>query len=138
MSNRTPAAVRAKDRERRQREKRAKQVKAEQKACLWSRAKLIWTGVIFLIFTGVPALLSYFPSLSVLPASTVRSHDPMGTVFNLTNNGLLAVHDVDQSCGIDRLQLEGEDKTRVSASDRLAIRSVILNGARLKASTANI
>ena len=68
MSNSTPAAIRAKNKERKQREKhakQAKQVKVEQKARWWSRAKLIWTAVIFLIFTGVPALLSYFPSLSV-------------------------------------------------------------------------
>ena len=30
----------------------------------------------------------------------------MGTVFNLTNNGLLPVHEVDQSCGIDRVKCE--------------------------------
>lgn len=104
MSNSTPAAIRAKNKERKQREKQAKQVKqvkVEQKARWWSRAKLIWTVVIFLLFTGMPALLSYFPHLAVYPTSSVSPHEALGTVFNLTNNGLLPVYEVVHTCQVE-------------------------------------
>jgi hypothetical protein len=34
----------------------------------------------------------------------VRSHDPMGTVFYLSNQGMLPIHDVDTLCRIDEME----------------------------------
>lgn len=109
MSNHTPAAIRAKDKERKAQEKHPKQISKERKARLSSGAKTFWTVVVGIITVlgGVSAVLSFFPRLTIPENGTVRSHDPMGTVFNLTNNGILPVTEVDHVCGIDRIQFQG-------------------------------
>jgi uncharacterized protein with PQ loop repeat len=60
---------------------------------------LIWTvSVAIIVFLGgILTLFSYLPQLSLSEARTVRSHDAMGTIFNLTNNGL-PVFGVEQIC----------------------------------------
>jgi hypothetical protein len=106
MSNSTPPAVRARERERKAREKHAKQVIAERKTRWWSGARLVWTVIAFLVFTAIPALLTYFPRLTVAQAGTIRPHDAMGTVFNVTN-GPLPIYDVEQTCIADITAADG-------------------------------
>jgi hypothetical protein len=109
MSNHTPAAIRAKDKERKAREKHPKQIANERNARLSSGAKLVWfvTLGILAILGGLATFLSFLPHLTISENGTIRSHDPMGTVFNLTNNGILPVREVDQVCGIDRIRFQG-------------------------------
>jgi hypothetical protein len=54
----------------------------------------------FALVVAVPALNGYLIRISVAPYSTVRSHEPMGTVFNVTNNGVFDLHSVTQSCDL--------------------------------------
>ena len=60
---------------------------------------LFWIipSAIVACLSGILTLLSYFPQLVISESRTVRSHDPMGTIFNLTNNGL-PVFGVEQIC----------------------------------------
>lgn len=46
-------------------------------------------------------ILSIIPHLSIQVSGSVRPHDPFGTVFELSNDGVLPVHDVDVVCKID-------------------------------------
>ena len=76
-------------------------------ACLW-RTRIMNFGVklwavimtCFALVVAVPALNGYLIRISVAPYSTVRSHEPMGTVFNVTNNGVFDLHSVTQSCDL--------------------------------------
>jgi hypothetical protein len=63
---------------------------------------LLWVipSAIFVILAGILTLLSYFPQLVLSTSSTVRAHDAMGTIFNLTNNGF-PVFGVEQICHLN-------------------------------------
>jgi hypothetical protein len=96
------------------REKHPKQIAREQKARWLTRARLIAGVIIFLIFTAIPVGLSYFPHLSVTKSGTVRSRDAMGTIFDVTNNGILPLYDVDQGCGFDQVKYAGGEISGIS------------------------
>src|SRR5271168_239617 len=57
---------------------------------------LLWIVLvgIFTLVVAIPTLYGYLTRISVEPYSTVRSHEPLGTVFNLKNNGIFDLHDV--------------------------------------------
>jgi hypothetical protein len=113
MSNSTPPAIRARDKARKAQEKHPKQIENERKARLSSGAKRVISvlGTILAILTAFSTVQSFFPHLTISENGTVRSHDPMGTIFNLTNNGILPVREVDQVCGIDRIRFQGGEDT---------------------------
>ena len=68
---------------------------------------LEWTiGVISLVLTVVGFVLNSLPKLSVDASGSLRPADPMGTVFNLSNDGLLPVHDLTVTCGIKKIQTQ--------------------------------
>lgn len=69
---------------------------------------LFWIipGAIVAVLGGILTLLSYVPQLDVSDAHTVRSRDPMGTIFNLTNNGL-PVFGVEQICRMSIVRPNG-------------------------------
>jgi hypothetical protein len=56
---------------------------------------------------GIPALYSYSTRLSVSAVSTIQPREPMGTIFNVTNNGILDLHNVTHEC--DLLKVKGRD-----------------------------
>jgi len=103
MSNHTPAAIRAKDKARKAQEKHPKQVKNEQTAPRRSGVNRLWSVIVVMItlIGGIFAGLSYFPRLEVSPGNSVSSHEALGTIFNLTNNGLLTVLDVVHNCQVE-------------------------------------
>ena len=102
MSNHTPASIRARDQKRKARERHPKQIKAERTARWSSGVSRTWTVTVAIITVlgGVSALLTFLPHLTLSQNGTVRPHDPMGTVFNLTNEGL-PIYDVEQICSIN-------------------------------------
>jgi hypothetical protein len=87
---------------------------SHRRAALWRTqiAKFVqrWYRVAAAAFTlivAVPTLYGYLTRISVDPYNTVRSHEPMGTVFNLKNNGVFDLHNVTQSCNIVNLSSGG-------------------------------
>jgi hypothetical protein len=110
MSNHTPASIRAKDKERKAQEKHPKQIRKERKARLSSGAKRVISvlGTILAILTAFSTVQSFFTRLNISQNGTVRSHDAMGTVFNLTNNGILPVFDVEPICHVDITSARGQ------------------------------
>jgi hypothetical protein len=98
MSNRTPKTLRAREREDKRREKRAKIfVVASTPKPSWIKTSIV---SMFTLLAGVPAFFSYFPQLALSQDGTVRERDAMGTVFNLTNNGPLPIFGVGQTCAV--------------------------------------
>jgi hypothetical protein len=62
-----------------------------------------WWPVFIGVFTlavGIPSLYSYFTRITVVPAGTIRAHEPMGTIFNVFNNGIFDLHKVRQECEV--------------------------------------
>lgn len=66
------------------------------------------------IITGVPTvfeilvgILSVLPKVGLETSGTLRAHDPLGTVFNVVNEGQLSIYDVTVTCGI--WKVIGED-----------------------------
>ena len=89
---------------------------SHRRAALW-RTKIAkfgrrWWGVLtfcFGLIVAVPTLYGYITRISVEPYSTVRSHEPLGTVFNLKNNGVFDLHNVKQTCVVVKQSYEGVD-----------------------------
>jgi hypothetical protein len=52
---------------------------------------------------GVLSTIAFIPRLSVDPSGSRLTGSPMKTVFSLSNDGLLPVHDVKVSCDVQRL-----------------------------------
>jgi hypothetical protein len=73
----------------------------------------IWKVVVFIVTLvfGIPALYSYSTRLSVVPFSTVRPHEPMGTIFNVTNDGIFDLHNMTQEC--DLIMVKGRDGNEI-------------------------
>jgi hypothetical protein len=67
MSNGTPVAIRAKDKQRKQQEKQRKQVQAEPNTRWWSGKRLA-SAVFVLVFTVIPGLRVYVPHLRITNA----------------------------------------------------------------------
>jgi hypothetical protein len=88
---------------------------SHRRAALW-RTRIVkfgrkWWGVITFcsgLLVAVPSLYAYITRISVEPYSTVRSHEPMGTVFNLKNNGVFDLHNVTQSCEILEMNIANQ------------------------------
>jgi hypothetical protein len=99
LSNHTPASIRARDKERKAQEKHPKPAVAERKSRWLSGAKLTWS-LVGGVVTIITAILTFLPHLTISQNGTVRSHDAMGTIFNLTNDAL-PIYDVEQICGVD-------------------------------------
>jgi hypothetical protein len=99
MSNHNPASIRARDKERKAQEKHSKQVTAQLKSRWLSGAKLAWS-TIGVVLTIITAILTFSPHLTIAQNGTVRPHDAMGTIFNLTNDGL-PIFGVEQICSIN-------------------------------------
>jgi hypothetical protein len=59
------------------------------------------------VLSAIAAIPTFFPRLSLASPQSVRTHDPMGTVFVLTNNGVFAIHDVDAQCVVSTVQTRG-------------------------------
>jgi len=114
MSSRLPASAKAKDRERKARERHPKQIGKTRRGLWLSRASRATKvpGILFAILSGMLTLLTYFPRLTIADNGTVRSRDPMGTVFNLTNGGVLPVFDVEQGCAVDITDENGRPRIR--------------------------
>jgi hypothetical protein len=82
-------------------------IASHRRAALW-RTRIVnfgrkWWGVITTCLTlvvALPTLYGYLIRISVAPYSTIRSHEPMGTVFNVTNNGVFDLHNVTESCNL--------------------------------------
>jgi hypothetical protein len=60
-------------------------------------------GVIATILAIAGFFLSNIPKLSIDLSGSFRPTDPMGTVFSLSNDGVLAIHDVTAICGLDNI-----------------------------------
>ena len=59
---------------------------------------------------GVAAILTFIPRLSVDTSGSVRPQDPFGTVFSLSNQGSLELHDVLAVCRVDDLLTGGNNR----------------------------
>jgi hypothetical protein len=55
----------------------------------------------FVIVGAASAVISFLPKLSIEPSGTVRSQDPMGTVFQLGNDGPLPIWDIEALCYLE-------------------------------------
>ena len=66
---------------------------------------------IFALVVGVPALYSYSTRLSVTPSGTIQPREPMGTIFNVTNNGISDLHNVAQEC--DLIMVKSDDANEI-------------------------
>ena len=82
-------------------------MESHRRAALWrSRVQNFvrrWRPVFISVFTlavGIPSLYSYSARISVVPAGTIRAHEPMGTVFNVVNDGQFDLHNVTQVCNV--------------------------------------
>lgn len=60
-------------------------------------------GAISALLTIFGFLLNYAPKLSVDVSGSLRATDPMGTVFQLSNDGLFPVHTIVVGCGMDKV-----------------------------------
>jgi hypothetical protein len=65
-------------------------------------------GVLAAGFLVVGLFLNSLPRLSVGSSGSSRADDPMGTVFYLSNDGPLPVHDVTFGCGLATLGTANE------------------------------
>ena len=100
MSNRSPASTKAKDRERKKQESHPKQLKKARRERLLAWASQSWKviTVIFAILGGVLTVRYFATRIAVAPAGTVSAQEALGTVFNLTNNGMFTLDDVWHTC----------------------------------------
>ncbi len=73
---------------------------APKKTPLW-KLPLEGFGIISALFGILAAILTFLPKLSVDASGSLRSADPMGTVFYLSNDGLLPIHDVTVGCDLN-------------------------------------
>ena len=63
---------------------------------------LIWIVLvgIFTVVVAIPTLYGYATRISVVSAVTIRAREPMGTIFNLYNNGIFDLHKVAEECDV--------------------------------------
>ncbi len=67
-----------------------------------------WWKIPLEIFLGVCSVVSlvaagvtFLPKLSVDISGSLRSRDPMGTVFAVSNDGVLSIYDITVDCGVN-------------------------------------
>jgi hypothetical protein len=96
-----------KDIRRRREESRTKaQSKELPKKYPWWKWLLGTLGLISSI-VSIAGVLALIPRLSLVVSDSLEPRFPMKTVFSISNDGLLPVHDIDVACGIDKLAIEG-------------------------------
>jgi hypothetical protein len=66
----------------------------------WKPPAKVLTAIMALL-GAIAAIVSFLPKLSLDVSGSLRPHDPMGTVFYLSNDGVLPLYDVDVGCGIE-------------------------------------
>ena len=100
MSNRSPAAAKAKGRERKKQESHPKQLKKARRERLLAWVSQSWKvlTVIFAILGGMLTVRYFATRIAVSAGGTVSAQEALGTVFNLTNNGMFTLHDVWHTC----------------------------------------
>jgi hypothetical protein len=67
-------------------------------------------GAISALLTIAGFVLNYAPKLSVDVSGSLRAADPMGTVFYLSNDGVLPIHTIEVGCRMDRV---GNDQSGI-------------------------
>lgn len=60
-------------------------------------------GVISFLIASM-GVVSFFPRLSVSQRGSVREHEALATIFDVTNQGLFPLKDLEIDCGADRLR----------------------------------
>ena len=53
---------------------------------------------------SILGVLALIPRISLAPTGSLRPHDPMGTVFAITNDSVLPIHNVHARCVLDDLR----------------------------------
>jgi hypothetical protein len=71
----------------------------------WWKLPLAVLGALSAVVGFVAAILTFLPKLSLDVSGSLRPHDPMGTVFYLSNDGVVAVHEVHVECRLVNLGL---------------------------------
>jgi hypothetical protein len=59
------------------------------------------------VIVGAIGVIFLFPRLSIEPVGSLRSRDPMGTVFSISNESPLPIYNVQVLCDIDSVQVSG-------------------------------
>jgi hypothetical protein len=89
-------------RDRRKPKPATEKVALPRKSLLLRLAKSPW------LFVGalatIASALSLMPRISLAPTGSLRARDPMGTVFAISNDGILPLHDVHARCVLDDLR----------------------------------
>jgi hypothetical protein len=100
MSNSSPASAKAKDRERKEQESHPKQLKKARRERLHDWASRSWKlfSAIFVILGAVLTVQYFATRIAVASVGTVSAQEALGTVFNITNNGMFTPHDVMARC----------------------------------------
>lgn len=80
-------------------QRRRQQSRKRGKRHSTSWMKVIGGGITFL--SAVAAVLTLLPRLSVEVSGSRDPHDPLKTVFSLSNDGILPIHDVTPICQVD-------------------------------------
>jgi len=100
MSNRSPASAKKRDRKRKRQKSHSNQLKKARWERTRSWASWGWKifGVIFLLLGAVPTIQYFSTRIAVTSVGTVSGQDPMGTVFNVTNNGPFTLRNDSHAC----------------------------------------
>jgi hypothetical protein len=69
------------------------------------------------VVVAIPTLYSYATRITVTPGQSIRSHEPMGTIFNVTNNGVFTVYRVTHACRLDRVDRSLTDPYGISGPE---------------------
>jgi hypothetical protein len=109
----------------RKRPRRASATVIEQGKANWWKTFLEYLAVFSAILGIVAFVLSNAPKLSVDVSGSLQPANPMSTVFYLSNDGLLPVHDVVVACGAPQLkagkyEIESEQDARFLFPDSKA------------------
>lgn len=77
----------------------------------WRGASFAWkaVGAVALALGVLSAILSFLPRLSVSPLAAMHEPNPFSTLFAVSNDGPVALNDVECSCKIANLQTTRPD-----------------------------
>jgi hypothetical protein len=70
----------------------------------WWKVPLELLGAIGVIVTVLSLWLAALPKLSIDISGSLQPHDPMSTVFFLSNDGALPIHDLHTNCHLGDVQ----------------------------------
>jgi len=91
---------------RKRREKAARITPANTPARSLTR-KLVELFGITGTLASIVGILAFLPRISIEAQGSIRAHDPFGTVFYLSNDSILPIHDISVLCGLDHLRQPG-------------------------------